>query len=431
MIRNFSFPLRGLLRSLRFFSYALFVPRKVDVIFSYPATFNRNIDKENELILPFLQICKENNLTYLVFEESDLGGAFSEELFSSEAIPLTLISLIEAVYRKFYILISFNRDASKKIDKKINTALSRLFFRRVSANTVITMICHKVGLWRACFPDSQIYDYQHGIIFDGDWGYLLDGQPPSFRIENQVQTLTYGPIISNILISKDQTQFYNQSTVFAIGVEKYKSPAYPCSENRPMKILFSMQDTLDGSHEDLVTYNNKVKRFLDDTSHFFLKNNIELTARHHPRFILGKGINFLDNYSFIRQSNQRVSLQSELAEHHIHLTFNSSSSVEAAYLGMPTIFLELDSPINGDFPHLSSSYVFFDQLQYPLKEFITHNKSEFLALMSSLVSKGWSEHSSAILRWKDLLHINFDKTLALKILNPVQEELRSEKNHLS
>lgn len=404
-------------KSLSFFSSLIIFKKDVDVIISYPTTFNRGPNKENILITPLVNALKAEGLDCIVFEEGDLSRSFGEYQFSSHSVSLTFVTIFEMIIRKILQIIMSS--VSIEIREKVLTKkISALFFRNFSTQIVITLISHKVALWRTCFPESHIYDYQHGIIFDGDWGYLLDGKPPKFKTENTIKTLTHGKSVTNMLINNDKTGFYNSSNTFDIGLQKleYNRPALNQANKPIKKILFSLQDAADGTVEDLSFYLSKVECFLSEIADFFLKNNLIITFRHHPRSNMKFQKKFIDKYSFTATGFKNTSLESMLADHDLHLTFNSSSAIEAAYIGVPTIFLELGNPSDGDFPNLSAKYTFFKQLKYPLKNFIAHNGAEFVDLLVNIQSEGLQDSSEIVNDWVNLLYSDFDSDRFIKIL---------------
>jgi len=410
--------MRSFVKSFYFFASSFFFKKSYDVIFSYPVTFNRGNSYNNDLIEPFIDFCRKKNLDFLIFEESDLSGAFRGYKFSKSGIPLTAVTILEILLRKFLALFSFHKD-KEDIERTICNLISRIFLNNISSKVVITLICHKAQLWRAAFPESDIYDYQHGIIFDGDWGYLLNGKPPSFRSKNRVNTLTYGKKISNLLINQDETKFYNSSSVFEVGVKKFKKLESDLSytTNSNLRILFSMQDAADGSLDDLAFYYKKVETFFNQTQNFFIQNNIHITARHHPRANQKLKNNFLHRFLFIEEINENVSLESCLRQHNLHITFNSSSAIEASYLGVPTIFLELENPENGDFPDLSSEYVFYNQLGYPLHSFLVRNADEFMSLVKNFNQNDFEKNQLLVLDWVNELNNDFNYNSLIKIFS--------------
>ncbi|MDB3881708.1 hypothetical protein N9340_02965, partial [Gammaproteobacteria bacterium] len=243
-------------------------------------------------------------------------------------------------------------------------------------------------------------------------------KPPSFRVDNKVNTLTYGEKTSNLLINHDRTDFYNSSTVFNVGVKKFKKlkSDFNFKFNANLRILFSMQDADDGSADDLNLYYKKVDTFFDQTQNFFTQNNIHVTARHHPRANQKLKKHFLHRFSFIENLNENTSLESCLRQHNLHITFNSSSAIEASYLSIPTVFLELENPKNGDFPCLSSEYVFYKQLGYPLHSFLVKNAEEFICLVRSFNQKDFEHNQLLVWNWVNDLNIDFDHNFLRLIL---------------
>jgi hypothetical protein len=65
------------------------------------------------------------------------------------------------------------------------------------------------------------------------------------------------------------------------------------------------------------------------------------------------------------------------------MTFNSSSACEAAFFGIPTVFLEIEDPQHDDLPELGAKDLFIDQLKYPLINYMIFDVDGFQDLLLS------------------------------------------------
>jgi hypothetical protein len=129
-------------------------------------------------------------------------------------------------------------------------------------------------------------------------------------------------------------------------------------------------------------YRKKVERFFLANSNFFIDNNISIVVKHHPRANMKSQVNFLSQYSFVTKSNNENLFQ-DFEENNLHMTFNSSSACEAAFFGMPTVFLEIENPQHDDLPELGAKDLFIDQLQYPLTNYMIFDTEGFQSLLLS------------------------------------------------
>ena len=82
MINN----LKSIFVSAGYFIKLIFIPKKYDVVFVSSVVFNRGSDSENILFRPMIDCCKKNNLKYVIFEDTDLKGIFSNFNRSKEAM---------------------------------------------------------------------------------------------------------------------------------------------------------------------------------------------------------------------------------------------------------------------------------------------------------------------------------------------------------
>ena len=392
--------------SFFFFIKTIFFSKKIDLIFSYHKLFARSDGRPPELIEPIISFCKKNNYSYLIFEESDLS-IYKEYKLSENIIPLFFISLLESALRKLFLLLGFvdikNRHFFEGIDRgELDQKVSKIssfFVRRIKCKKIITLVCHKSNFWSYGIPSAEIYDLQHGIIFDGDINSVLDGRPPDFKIKTGINTLVYSELFKDLLIQNDSTNFYNHNNVKKIGTHKSKNNKnINLAENH--SVLFSAQNALDYGPTEQKQYIDKVTKFFKEIEPTISKFNLQITHRDHPRANTSIEIPYLD-FSYVSRSSKR-SLIDDLQSSVLHITFNSTSAIDAASLGVPTIFLELDNPVSPELPDLASKDIFLRQFQYPHSICFVSSHSE-LEIAIEEILKNLNTFSDEVLKWHDSL----------------------------
>jgi len=413
--------MKSFFRTAFFYIRAQFFFRKVDIILSSSIVFNRGDKGENYFFKPFLNFCRLNNLTYIVFEEGDLSGSFAKFSHSDHAIQMWPIVLFGMILRKLPFLISpRNNYSNQSIEDIINTMSAKLFLRNIECKNIITLIDHKAALWRSRFPFGNIFDYQHGVIYDGHYGYLKDGSPAKIKTSLKIKLLTHSRLIKEILINKDHSEYYSEENITSIG---YLAPTQSIKpdQQQSIKIIFTLQDASEGGAYDVEEklYKKKVQRFIANNSQFFIDSNISITLRHHPRADMRQQKNFLTHYPFVQKSIAK-SLFEDLHTHNLHMTFNSTAACEAAFFGMPTIFLEIESPQHDDLPELSAHDLFIKQLKYPLNNYMIHDSESFQALLKEKASEIINPDPlfrKKLVTWHELLHEDFSEQ---KLLNALE-----------
>ena len=390
--------------SFFFFFKRIFISIEVDFIFSYHKSFAGADGTLPELIEPLISYCKKYNYSYLIFEETDIVSQ-EKFIFPDKAVPLIFISLIESFLRKFFTWTSsenFRQDWRQGInrgalDQKVSKITS-FFVSTIECKKIITLVSHKSNFWFYGLPSADMYDLQHGIIFDGDINYLFNGLPPEFKVRTEMKTLVHSDLFKNLLIKGDTSNFYNEQNVKNIGRHPnvFKSHIHKNKNISDSKhILFSAQNALDCEHEEREIYTKKVTNFFKIIEPILKENGLRILHRDHPRADLSVHIPYLD-FDYISRSNQ-PKLFDDFQNSVFHMTFNSSSAIEAASFGLPTIFLELDNPTSGDFPELAAKDIFFRQYEYPLIKCLVSSPEEFELAIQDIFLKS-SVHQT-ILDW--------------------------------
>ena len=140
---TFFYYARRMGRSFLFFFSNLFVHRKYDVVFYYPAHFNRDAEHGNPFFRPFYETCRHHGLSYVVFEEPVLYKRSNE---NPNAIPFDTVYLAVLVLRK---LIPFSRFSSfSGRDHFIASIVKPLFFLRFSFSNYVVLSNSMLAFFR-------------------------------------------------------------------------------------------------------------------------------------------------------------------------------------------------------------------------------------------------------------------------------------------
>ena len=97
--------IKRFLASMSYFLKLIFIGKEYDVVFVGSAYFNRGKKGENLLFKPMIENCKKNDLSYVVFEDTDLKGEYEKFARFEESTPFDFISLVQVIFRKIYNLI--------------------------------------------------------------------------------------------------------------------------------------------------------------------------------------------------------------------------------------------------------------------------------------------------------------------------------------
>lgn len=334
-----------LLESIIFFSIGIFLKRSYDVVFYYPAHFNRGLNGENEFFEPFYEICIKNNISYLIFEEPD----FSENsIRNKKTVPFDFVFYLLIILRKFVPVKKF--ESFEHREWYFANILNRIYFKNIYFSNYIVLSNSMLGFFRGLNKNAHLYDYQHGVITSTPRSYSDKlSTPKNIRLNNS-NVLVYGKGFSNLL-KKSVTDNYYHSHSKIIG-HYLKADMVDNYDNR--KILFSLQIA-----EPNIDFNNKkidlIVEFFRTYSSFFIKNKIEILLKHHPRF--QNEVDPSPLYEFDFTSLYDEDIIKGLKKSFLHITLHSTTTFEAASLGIPTLLLN---------NNLLNPIFFVDDYSYPL-----------------------------------------------------------------
>lgn len=407
-----------LIKSMLYFTSSLFKKQKFDVVFVYLNHFNRGKNDENDFLTPMIESCRKNKIKYIVFEDTDLKGAFSQYKRSQKAIPLDFITLLRIFLRKIYktrfnTLNSYNDYHMR--EQKITHILKNTLFRNFQFDICINMAGDTIDLFRGLGSKSMICEYQHGIALDGQDSYMTNGIPAKNRVVNNVTSLVYGKGFQSLLIKRDKTGFYNQENLIDIGTNLMSKKLYSqkLKENNK-NILFSLQITPDLSIEDNTEYIGIVQSIIQQNAYYLEKNNYKIILKQHPRFDAKKCRNIELNYSFMEFSDD-TPLDDLLDKSNLHLTFHSTTAFDAALKGIPTIFIDMKK-------NFTPYEIFFNQYKYPMRNLRIVENLDFQNILQLLESSMQYEESClSAYNWARSYYQDYDEDKFINLIAKAKE----------
>ena len=338
--------LRHFLKSFFFFLSSFFKKREYDVLFYYPAHFNRGEGDINPFFEPLYGICRKHNISYLVIEEPEL---FKKTKRNAKAVPFDFMLIAILVLRK---IIPLKRFASfQHREWLIAGILKPIFFRKFFFQNYIVLSNSMMGFFRGLNQDATLYDYQHGVITSQHRGYIDAGMHAAEHIRrNEANVLVYGKGFADVLTHGTVDGYYD-SHVYVAG-QSIKGNF--SSHYGKRSILFSLQFA-DPNPELNQKILERIVNFFTNQKDFFINNDITVLFKHHPRFQYD--IDPSPLYAFAFTKLYEGNLFDGLSESFLHMTFNSTVTFEAASMGIPTLLMKND---------LLDPQFFVDDYNYPL-----------------------------------------------------------------
>ncbi len=397
---------------MHYFLKLIFIGKSYDVVFVTSAFFNRGEGGENILLKPMIESCIKNNFSYLIFEDTDIKGIYNNFSRNNEAIRFDFISIIQIILRKIFNRKSRNNSSKDQVylnELKISKILKKIFFRKFHSKIYVTLLWNNITLWRCIDPKACIMDYQHGIIFDGHEESIKDGKPPIIKHFNNIITLVYGDVFKNILINNDSTGFYSEKNVITIGLKK-ESYSQKKSQENIKKILFTLQIVPDWENKDInELYVDIVENLMHSNAEYLLNNNYQIIFRNHPRFTDKTCPNINLNYDFISFDN-KTTINELIDKAYVHMTFHSTTTLDAAVLGTPSIFIDMHD-------HFSPNEIFLRQYKYPLDDLVIRDQKDFSNILFLLNNEQiYNKKCENIYKWSKGIYQDFDMSVFKNLL---------------
>ena len=358
------------IKSFFFFLCLIFRKIEIDVIFYYPHHFNRGSDGENVSFFHLYQSCKNNNLTYLVFEEPDF---YSSQPRGKDPIPFDFVYLLIIFLRRFI-----------KSDRMIGEFLSFTFLRRLKFNNYVSLSQSMLSVFRGLNSEAKFFDLQHGVIWPSKSSYFYKGIVSNNLRENDVNLLLFGDGFQLIIKDSDKSN-YLQSKSFVIGVPRIENNIEHTFLNN--KILVSLQFTRDHTSFQNLKLAQELESYIKTYS------NCTFYLRNHPRYNNEVDLSRFFKYNNVKKSNS--SLMECIKICSIHLTSYSTTTFELAYFGIPTVFL---ISLSDEFTEFRTDF------NYPLENDLL------------LIKKNYKEFSEKVKKWEGRFYTNFDEKRFISLL---------------
>lgn len=387
--------LKKIIESFFFFIIGIFKKRTYDVIFYYPAHFNRGGDGSNSFFEPFYQICENNNISYLVFEEPELS---KKSFRNDNAVPFDFIYFLILIMRKIISLEKF--DSFQQREWAIAKKLKVYFLRNFQFDNYIVLSNSMMGFFRGLNNKAKLFDYQHGIIYSTHWGYIdNDGNIPAHIKENDTNLLVYGDGFKKLLIRTEKDHYY-KTHVFSVG-QGLKGDL--STSEGVHTILVSLQ--LADSDKNLnMKLRDIMVDFFEIYEDFFIQNNIKVLLKHHPRFQHDIHMKLLYKFDFI--SIYQGTLIDALSKSNVHITFNSTVTFEAASKGIPTLLMK-NNLFNPEF--------FIKDYQYPLG---IQDGREIINSLEKYINEkdSYMKDSKKVFEWYHQFYSEIDEQLFIDLI---------------
>lgn len=307
-------------KSCFFFLKALLFEKEYDVVFYYPQHFIRDENNENLYFKDLIEACKNNEISYLLFEEPDYNRTNNR---SSSAVPFDFVFILIVLLRKF-----IKKENSILKDKYVGEKMSATLFRKIRFKKVITISQSMISFFRGVDNECLIYDLQHGIIHNDKPNYILNNKPDDNIIFNDVFLLLSGTSYQNILIKNDNSSYFKSHT-YVLGSSDIKSENLHEEFNN--NVLVTLQFTHDHSDKE-----NHI--LLESISSYIQMNSkINFYLRNHPRF--NNEVDISSLFLLENVNSSPVSIRDCFQLCSLHVTAYSTSVFEAAQFGVPSIIV--------------------------------------------------------------------------------------------
>ena len=359
MFRNFLY----IIKSMLFFLSGVLIKRKYDVVFYYPQHFNRGKNNENLFFKHLLLSCDSNNISYIVFEEPDFT---IKSIRNSKATPFDFIYLVVILFRKL-----FSSEITTQLkDQKIGSLITKVFFRQFHFKNYITLSQSMLSVFRGINPSAILYDLQHGIIHNNKKNYLVNGIAESNLFVNDANLLLCGESYQKILEVNEKLDYFKNHTLVIGSDISYRNTIH---KEFNKNILITLQFTHDHSVKENAILLKELSEFISS-----VKADVNLHLKHHPRFN-----NEVDLSELLKLSNVMIApddINECLSFCSLHATTYSTSTFEAALLGIPTILLASENEFN----------YFQNEFDYPLNILIDELDSIEFYQEKSKIIKDWA-----------------------------------------
>lgn len=390
--------LMNLVKSVGFFIKTFFVRQSYDVVFYYPAHFNRGDDAKNYFFEPLYKNCRDKKLTYIVFEEPDFSKGIKR---NSNNVPFDFIFWLIIILRKIVPLKLF--ETFQHREWFIAKLIKPFFFRLFKFNNYVVLSNSMLGFFRGLDVNAHLFDYQHGLIFSNHKGYVSNKAPSEHILVNNASLMVYGSGFKNILVNATIDGFYSQN-VFVIGSSN--SLTQKKKERQKNNILVSLQfaDVNEKLECQTIELLNSIVRTIGP---LFENYNINLILKHHPRYAKHLNLSELEKISFVKFHTGDLS--SAFDDCFLHMTMHSTVTFEAASQAIPTVLIKND---------ILDPIFFETDYSYPIP---IVNINEISSLIATYLENDaiYEKDSDAVRGWYQKFYQPIDEELFVKLIKGI------------
>ena len=366
--------------------------KKMDVILYYPQHFNRSTKGTNPYFDSIVEVCKENGVKYLIMEEPDSETSNPRNY---QCMKADVFFWIVAIMRKL-MCVTHKGKISVEIDAKIAHIWDAVTFHKFRAKRYITISNSMINVLAELNSNGVVYDYQHGIIFNGHPGYFVEKNKlaPSYAKSNR-RVMLWGTLYRHAF---DGALFKDElcKRIKVVGYPIQTSAINIVYQERKY-IVISLQITSDGE----MWYKHSTK-MLYECLEQLKQSGCKVLLKHHPRFNNEVDLNdVITKYPFVEFTSKPLVELVAL----FHITWSSTTSFEYANFGVPTYFL-----IDEVLPH--GATIFYGQYHYPLYE----SMSLLEVVRRRTDELVYTSDCKIVKKWYDSAYAPFDKQQILKIL---------------
>ena len=367
--------------------------KKKQVIFAAPQHFNRGTNSKNQFLEKLVNLCKSNNVPFLILESPEYEAPQPHDPDSVRAdLIFWLMMLLNKIALKIY-----GTDNEKKARKSVAKVMNCLTLGKLKVDKYITMAGLFIEMFEDMNPTGTVYDLQHGIIYAGHPGYFnaYGGIAKSLSASN-CKVLLWGKGYKELFL---QTPKIDKNKTLEIGypIEQKELPKKNTERNT---ILFSLQFTADIDYKALAYLKGMLDKALSSID--FSKYTIKL--KHHPRY--NDIIDLSDLYEKYPDAIITTEkFESLIDECLLNLTWYSTTCFEFAAFGVPTFILS-DSQFG------KGEEIYYSQFKYPVFKGLSLQK-----VLESLNNPQKAQEVSALVReWYLKLYSPFDYKNAKSVL---------------
>lgn len=373
--------------------------------FFQPEQFNRTENKTNPFFDPLIEVCQHNNIPYKVFiaEKQQTRNGYGNKAGNSwnlvlpEILGFRLIKWFQLPSRLVWYIAGF--------------IMNILTLGKYRADICITVAGIHLEILQGIAPKARLVDLQHGVIFPHHTGYF-DSKgilQPLLQKSPQREYWLYGPGFKNIFFSNPENARFLNGKLHIVGALLQRETLKPQNHrfsSRCNELIISLQFKPDMSPYVNQKLKDSLNIFLAKHKELFIKNNIKVFLRHHPRF--NNVVNLEDiykDYPFLTELD-RTEIYN-VGHVFCHVAWTSTTVFEYTKAGIPTVFLSEES--------LYDNGIFGKYYKYPAPNLSVADILDFN-------DEQYAEHAAKLTEWYTRFYSSFDELNILKILTYTSEK---------